>query len=50
MAINIKQVGGLEERLNNLLNKIEDLENKLNVLTNNGEITRIEISEEKEEE
>ena len=50
MAISIKQIGGLEENLNNLLSRIQDLEDKLNVLTNNGEITKIEISEEEDNE
>jgi hypothetical protein len=50
MAISIKQIGGLEENLNNLLSRIQDLEDKLNVLTNNGEITKIEVSEEEDNE
>ena len=55
MGISIRQIKGLQEALDSkvqdsvvqaLIERIQELENRLNVLTNNGEITKIEISDE----
>lgn len=55
MGISIRQVKGLQEALDNkaqrqtveaLIERIETLENKLNLLTDNGKITTINLIEE----
>lgn len=55
MGISIRQVKGLQEALDDktqrqtveaLIERIETLENKLNLLTDNGKITTINLIEE----
>lgn len=58
MGISIRQVKGLQEVLDNkatttsveaLIERIQTLENKLNLLTDNGKITTISLVEEETE-
>lgn len=58
MGISIRQVKGLQEALDDkvqkstvesLIERIETLENKLNLLTDNGKITTINLIEEETE-
>lgn len=55
MSIDITQIKGLREELNNkvnnsnmesLINRVTELENKLNLLTDSGKITTISLVEE----
>lgn len=55
MSISVRQVKGLQETLNNkvqrstveaLIERIETLEDKINLLTDNGKITTISLVEE----
>lgn len=55
MGVSIRQIKGLKEALEDkakssaveaLVERIQELENRINLLTNNGEITKIEVSEE----